>query len=121
MRVAVYVRVSTQHQAQSQTIEQQLDRLQAYSHGCPWLWSEASIFRDDGYSGASLHRPGLTHLREQVRQAVPDRSQHGLRHVQDIPRHTSQTTAHAWLPLAHSGSLCFTRIVVVGMDAVQIH
>ena len=27
MRVAVYVRVSTQRQAQAQTIEQQLDRL----------------------------------------------------------------------------------------------
>jgi site-specific DNA recombinase len=30
MRVAVYVRVSTQRQAQAQTIEQQLERLQAH-------------------------------------------------------------------------------------------
>jgi DNA invertase Pin-like site-specific DNA recombinase len=30
MRVAIYVRVSTQRQAQSQTIEQQIERLQAY-------------------------------------------------------------------------------------------
>ena len=28
MRIAIYVRVSTQRQAQTQTIEQQLDRLQ---------------------------------------------------------------------------------------------
>jgi site-specific DNA recombinase len=73
MRVAVYVRVSTQRQAQAQTIEQQLDRIQAYSQEQPWSWSEVSLFRDDGYSGASLRRPGLNHLREQVRQATFDR------------------------------------------------
>jgi site-specific DNA recombinase len=72
MRVAMYVRVSTQRQAQTQTIEQQLDRLRQYSQSQGWPWSEASIFRDDGYSGASLRRPGLGRLREQVRQAAFD-------------------------------------------------
>ena len=73
MRVAVYVRVSTQRQAQAQTIEQQLDRLQEYSQSQGWPWSEGVIFRDDGYSGANLRRPGLDRLREQVRQATFDR------------------------------------------------
>src|SRR5258707_1131986 len=73
MRVAVYVRVSTQRQAQAQTIEQQLDRLREYSRSQRWPWCDASIFRDDGYSGASLRRPGLDRLREQVRQAAFDR------------------------------------------------
>ncbi|MFL5705292.1 MAG: recombinase family protein [Ktedonobacteraceae bacterium] len=73
MRVAVYVRVSTQRQAQAQTIEHQLDRLQEYSQSQGWPWKEEFIFRDDGYSGASLRRPGLDRLREQVRQAAFDR------------------------------------------------
>ena len=73
MRVAVYVRVSTQRQAQAQTIEQQLDRLREYSRSQGWPWCDESIFRDDGYSGASLRRPGLDRLREQVRQAAFDR------------------------------------------------
>ncbi|HET7641651.1 MAG TPA: recombinase family protein, partial [Ktedonobacteraceae bacterium] len=73
MRVAVYVRVSTQRQAQAQTIEQQLDRLHEYSQSQGWPWKEEFIFRDDGYSGASLRRPGLDRLREQVRQAAFDR------------------------------------------------
>jgi site-specific DNA recombinase len=73
MRVAVYVRVSTQRQAHAQTIEQQLARLAEYSHSQGWLWGDASIFRDDGYSGASLRRPGLDRLREQVRQAAARR------------------------------------------------
>lgn len=73
MRVAIYVRVSTQRQALTQTIDQQLDRLQEYSQSQEWLWGETSIFRDDDYSGASLRRPGLDRLREQVRQAAFDR------------------------------------------------
>lgn len=38
-----------------------------------WPWHEEHIFRDDGYSGASLHRPGLDRLREQVSRAAFDR------------------------------------------------
>src|SRR5262245_6032886 len=56
MRVAVYVRVSTQHQVQTQTIEQQLDRLQEHSQSQGWPWRDEHVFRDDGYSGASLRR-----------------------------------------------------------------
>jgi DNA invertase Pin-like site-specific DNA recombinase len=67
MQVSVYVRVSTQHQAQSQTIEQQLDRLRQYISQQGWTLDEADIFRDDGYSGAKLNRPGLDRLREAIR------------------------------------------------------
>ena len=81
MRVAIYVRVSTQRQAQIQTIEQQLERLRAH-HPLPqvaglqsqgWELSEENIFRDDGYSGASLNRPGLDRLRDKVKAAEIDR------------------------------------------------
>jgi site-specific DNA recombinase len=67
------VRVSTQRQAQTQTIEQQLDQLRTHSQLHGWLWDESRVFRDDGYSGASLRRPGLDRLREQVRNAAFDR------------------------------------------------
>ena len=73
MNIAMYVRVSTQRQAQTQTIEQQLHLLREYSQKQGWEWNEQHIFRDDGYSGASLRRPGLDRLRDQVRNAAFDR------------------------------------------------
>jgi site-specific DNA recombinase len=73
MRMAVYVRVSTQRQAQAQTIEQQLERLRAHIASQGWELAEENIFRDDGYSGASLNRPGLDRLRDQVRACEIDR------------------------------------------------
>jgi site-specific DNA recombinase len=66
MRVASYVRVSTLQQVQTQTIEQQLERLQQYAQQQSWDWCTEHIFRDDGYSGASLTRPGLDRLRDKV-------------------------------------------------------
>jgi len=64
MRVAIYVRVSTQRQAQTQTIDQQLDRLRAVAAGRGWALPDDHVFRDDGYSGSSLRRPGLDRLRD---------------------------------------------------------
>src|SRR3954447_22964295 len=73
MRVAIYVRVSTQRQAQTQTIDQQLDRLRRAVADRHWQLSEDHIFRDDGYSGASLRRPGLDRLRDLAGLAQLDR------------------------------------------------
>src|SRR5262245_61127390 len=73
MRVAVYIRVSTTRQAQQQTIEQQLDRLTAHAQAQSWTLPEAHVFRDDGYSGADLARPGLDRLRDQVQNREVDR------------------------------------------------
>lgn len=65
MEIALYVRVSTSRQQQTQTIEQQLSRLRAKVSTQPdWHLAEEHIYRDDGYSGASLNRPGLDHLRD---------------------------------------------------------
>jgi site-specific DNA recombinase len=72
MRVAIYVRVSTQRQAQTQTINQQLDRLRKAASDRGWSLAEENVFRDDGYSGASLRRPGLDRLRDQAALARLD-------------------------------------------------
>ena len=66
MRIAVYVRVSGHRQVQTQTIEQQLERLQSHSQEQGWPWQDELVFRDDGYSGASLKRPGLDRLRDRL-------------------------------------------------------
>jgi site-specific DNA recombinase len=64
MRIAVYARVSTSHQVQTQTNEQQLERLSAHIASQGWQLAEEDIFRDDGFSGSTLNRPGLDGLRD---------------------------------------------------------
>src|SRR5919109_2668459 len=67
MRAALYVRVSTDRQQHAQTIEQQVAQLRSYAAAHPeWVVREEHIFRDDGYSGAKLNRPGLDALRDQA-------------------------------------------------------
>ncbi|MCB1793337.1 MAG: recombinase family protein [Candidatus Competibacteraceae bacterium] len=73
MSLAIYVRVLTQRQAHAQTIEQQLERLRTHIRTQGWELTLEHIFRDDGYSGASLNRPGLDRLRDAVRAAEVDR------------------------------------------------
>ena len=60
MTAAVYVRVSTQRQAQAQTIEQQLERLRAHLGAQGVELASGSIFRDDGHSGLAI-----THIFDQ--------------------------------------------------------
>lgn len=73
MHVALYARVSTQRQALNQTIDQQLDHLHLYLREQNWTVTMDYIFRDDGYSGASLARPGLDRLRDLAAAAQVDR------------------------------------------------
>lgn len=72
MRVALYARVSTNRQAQTQTIAQQLERLQAHVEAQGWALLPEHIYRDDGYSGAKLDRPGLDSLRDHAALAEFD-------------------------------------------------
>ena len=67
MRVAVYVRVSTPLQVKLQTIEQQLGMVRRYVEEKGWELLAENVFRDDGYSGATLKRPALDALRDRVR------------------------------------------------------
>jgi site-specific DNA recombinase len=74
MEVALYVRVSTIRQQQTQTIEQQIVRLQEYVATQPdWHLAEEQMYRDDGYSGAKLNRPGLDRLRDRAAFAAFER------------------------------------------------
>jgi site-specific DNA recombinase len=67
IQIGVYARVSTLNQTQSQTIDQQLQRLQAHIETQGWQLRDKHIFRDDGRSGATLNRPGLDKLRDAIR------------------------------------------------------
>jgi site-specific DNA recombinase len=72
MRVAAYARVSTTRQAQAQGIEQQLDRLRAAAAERGWDLDDQHVYRDDGYSGARIGRPGLDRLRDRAALADLD-------------------------------------------------
>src|SRR5437763_16337974 len=72
MRAAVYARVPATRQAQAQGIEQQLDRLRAAVAERGWDLEDQYVYRDDGYSGARLGRPGLDRLRDHAALAELD-------------------------------------------------
>lgn len=68
MPVAIDARVSIERQERQQTIDSQLAALRAWAAGGEHELDETHVFRDEGYSGARLDRPGLDALRD----AVPD-------------------------------------------------
>jgi site-specific DNA recombinase len=71
MKIALYARVSTNRQMQSQSIEQQIERLQeAVVQNPNWELAPEHVYRDDGYSGAKLNRPGLDRLRDAASMAA---------------------------------------------------
>jgi site-specific DNA recombinase len=71
MAVALYTRVSTPRQQQQQTIAHQRRRLRDYVATHPdWHVTDEHIYRDDGYSGAKLNRPGLDRLRDRAAMAA---------------------------------------------------
>ncbi len=99
MQAGMYARVSSKRQAQDQTIEQQLASGRTASEARGWELSEAHIYRDDGYSGAQLSRPGVDRLRDDVALAevevvvitAPDRLARKYLHqvllVEEFERH----------------------------------
>jgi len=72
MRVAIYARVSTERQERQQTIDSQLSALRAWVQARDHALIDAHVFRDEGYSGSRLDRPGLDGLRDAVRDAAVD-------------------------------------------------
>ena len=72
MRAAIYARVSTERQERQQTIDSQLAALRAWASAQGHSLVEQHVFRDEGYSGSRLDRPGLDGLRDAVRDAAID-------------------------------------------------
>jgi len=64
IRVAVYARVSSEHQAQQQTIESQVAALRERVAQDGHALDDELCFLDDGVSGSTLMRPALERLRD---------------------------------------------------------
>ena len=61
---AIYTRVSSDQQKENKTIGSQVDELLHYAQEQGYVVPEEYIFRDEGYSGAILVRPGLEKVRD---------------------------------------------------------
>lgn len=68
-RFAVYPRVSSERQKNEGTIESQLDDIFTYlAKNYPWVKREdVIVYKDDGWTGTSLERPGMDNLRADLR------------------------------------------------------
>ena len=70
--VALYARVSSEKQAQQATIDSQVSALRERAQVDGHVVLPQDVFIDDGYSGASLIRPGLERLRDRAAEAGLD-------------------------------------------------
>lgn len=73
MRTAIYARVSSERQAQENTIDSQVQALRARVREEELSLNEELCFIDDGYSGSTLVRPALERLRDQAAAGAIDR------------------------------------------------
>src|SRR5260221_10061992 len=65
---AIYTRVSSDRQKQDHTIASQTAALVEYARTNGYVVPPEWVFQDEGYSGASLQRPGLEALRDLAAQ-----------------------------------------------------
>ena len=61
---AIYARVSSERQKEEQTIASQTAALKELAQAQGWTVPPQWVFEDEGYSGATLVRPGLERLRD---------------------------------------------------------
>jgi len=73
IQVAIYARVSSEQQAEAHTIESQVVALRARVGSDGYEVEPEQQFLDEGYSGATLVRPGLERLRDLVAAGGVDR------------------------------------------------
>jgi site-specific DNA recombinase len=68
MKIAAYIRVSTDEQAdKGNSLSEQQERLTAYCKAM--AWNEPTFYIDDGYSAKSLNRPAIQRMLEDVKQS----------------------------------------------------
>lgn len=65
---AIYARVSSDRQKEEQTIASQTSALRAYAAAHDYVVPDGCVFEDEGWSGATLVRPGLERLRDLAAQ-----------------------------------------------------
>lgn len=70
LRVALYVRVSSQEQVEGYSIGEQTDRLKKYAEAMGW--TVYKIYIDPGYSGGNMDRPGLNEMVKDVEDGKID-------------------------------------------------
>jgi site-specific DNA recombinase len=74
-RVALYARISSERQAQADTIASQVEALQQRIASDGLNLDPEAAFFDGGHSGATLIRPALERLRDQAAAGAVDRPQ----------------------------------------------
>src|SRR5215813_7938903 len=65
---AIYARVSSERQREEQTIASQSSALRDYAATHEYVVPDGWVFEDEGWSGATLVRPGLERLRDLAAQ-----------------------------------------------------
>src|SRR5580765_1574583 len=61
---AIYTRVSSDQQKENKTIGSQVDELLNFAQAHGYIVPDEYVFKDEGYSGAILVRPGLEKVRD---------------------------------------------------------
>jgi site-specific DNA recombinase len=61
---AIYTRVSSEGQKENKTIGSQVEELLEFARAYEYVVPESYVFKDEGYSGALLIRPGLEKVRD---------------------------------------------------------
>jgi len=61
---AIYTRVSSDQQKENRTIGSQVDELLSFAKAHDYMVPDEYVFKDEGYSGAILVRPGLEKVRD---------------------------------------------------------
>src|SRR5665213_1656758 len=61
---AIYTRVSSDQQKENKTIGSQVDELSIFAEQQGYVVPDEYVFKDEGYSGAILVRPGLERIRD---------------------------------------------------------
>ena len=70
-RAAIYIRVSTQEQAdEGYSIPEQTERLKKYCEAMKW--TVAQIYTDGGFTGANINRPALSRLISDTKAGLVD-------------------------------------------------
>ena len=94
---AIYARVSSEQQAQQQTIASQVEALRQRVQQDGLTLQEELCFLDEGCSGSTLLRPALERLRDQAAAGAIDRL---YVHSPDSSTDTSATSCRKRMALA---------------------